>query len=389
MKKSQEMRAKIETLKNECQTFLDEGKTGEAQAKMDEIDDLKERITLQERLEAEEKADLEHSAEGQEQQQRTHDAVREFAAVVRSGFRDALKEGTGADGGYTVPDDISTQVQQYRDTVFDFSRYVTVENVTTKEGARTYQKKATVTGFSALNELAAMSEVTGPQFERITYSIKTYGGFIPVSNQLMEDSDANIVAVLMRWFGRNSAVTRNTLIMNIIKAKTQTTITNLTGLKHILNVTLGQAYKPTSAIYVNDDGLDYLDSLEGSDGRPYLNPDPTAPTSMKLRVGANVVPIITVPNQFMPTASNIAPVIIGDLKEAITLFDRKLLSIDRSETASAGTYNAFAQNCSIFRGIEREDVVKVDNDAFVYGGIDLTAAAANGAGSSGGTGGNS
>lgn len=379
MTKSREMRARLETLKNECQTYLDNGKIGDAKAKMVEIDELTDGITIQERLEAEEKEDLEHSASGKEQKQRTHEAVREFAAAIRSGFKGALKESADADGGYAVPDDVSTQVQEYREAFFDFTKYITVENVNTKSGARTYQKKSTVTGFSALDELASMKEVTGPQFERVTYSIKNYGGFIPVSNLLMEDSDANIVTVLMRWFGRNSAVTRNNLVLNLIKTKEKVDVPNLKKIRKLLNVTLGQTYKPTSAIYVNDDGLNYLDSLEDGNGRPFLNVNPTEPTLMRLRVGATVVPIVTVPNQVMPTTSNKSPIIIGDLKEAITLFDRKLLSIDRSNTASAGTYNAFAQNCSIFRGIEREDVVKVDTDAFIYGEIDLTKVEENGA----------
>ena len=379
MTKSQEMRAKLETLKNECQTYLNDGRIGDAKSKMAEIDALKEGITIQERLEAEEKADLENSASGREHSQRTHDAVREFAAAIRSGFKGALKESTDEDGGYTVPDDISTQVREYREAFFDFTKYITVENVATKSGARTYQKKSDVEGFSALDELASMKEVTGPQFERVTYSIKNYGGFIPVSNLLMEDSDANIVAVLMRWFGRNSAATRNKLVLDILKAKEKVDVPDLKAIRQLLNVTLGQAYKPTSAIYVNDDGLNYLDSLEDGNGRPFLNLDPTAPTLMRLCVGATVAPIITVPNSVMPTSSDKAPIIIGDLKEAITLFDRKLLSVERSNTASAGTYNAFAQNCSIFRGIEREDIVEVDSDAFVYGEIDLTKVQSDGA----------
>lgn len=376
MTKSQEMKAKLETLKNECQTFLNDGKVSDAKAKMAEIDELKDGIVIQERLEAEEKEDLENSTAGKANYQRAKDSVKEFADAFRHGFKNtAMTSGSDPDGGYTIPEDISTQVKQYRDMFFDFSAYVTSENVSTNKGQRTYQKKGTVSGFSALDELGTISELETPKFERIVYSIKNYGGFIPISNLLKSDSDANIVNVIMRWFGRNSAVTRNNLILEIVKAKSQTAIADLKALKKVLNVTLGQIYKPTSTIFVNDDGLNYLDTLEDSNGRPLLNPDPTAPSNLRLRVGANVVPIVTVPNQFLPTAENKAPIIIGDLKEAITLFDRQSLSIMQSDTASAGSYNAFEQNCTLIRGIEREDVVQVDSNAFVYGGIDISAGA--------------
>lgn len=376
MTKSQEMKAKLEVLKNECQTFLNDGKVSDAKTKMAEIDELKDSIAIQERLEAEEKLDIANSATGKEQQKRARDSIKEFADAFRHGFKNSvMTSGSDPDGGYTVPEDISTQVKQYRETFFDFSHYVTTESVSTNKGKRTYQKKSAVTGFAELDELGAISELETPQFERVSYNIKNYGGFIPLSNLLKNDSDANIVAVIMKWFGRNSAVTRNNLILNIVKAKSQTAIADLKGLKKELNVTLGQTYKPTSSIFVNDDGLNYLDTLEDSNGRPLLNPDPTAPSNLRLRVGANVVPIVTVPNQFLPTVENKAPIIIGDLKEAITLFDRQLLSITQSDTASAGSYNAFEQNCTLIRGIEREDVVQVDPDAFVYGGIDISAGA--------------
>ena len=380
MTKSQEMRAKIETLKNECQTYLNEGKTSDAKAKMAEIDDLKERIVLQERLEAEEKADLENSASGKAQTARANDAVREFADALRSGFKDVMTEGTNADGGFTVPDDIRTQVNTFREAFFDMTKFVNVETVTTKSGARTYQQKATVTGFQLVAESGATPALAQPQFLRRTYTIKDYAGFIPVSRQLLSDTDANLVRVIMRWFGRNSAATRNNLIFNLIKTKTQTTIANMNDLRTALNVTLGSVYKPTSKIFVNDDALNYIDGLVDGDDRPFLNPDPTAPAQMRFRVGANVIPIVNVPNAFLPTVSNVAPIIIGDLEEGITLFDREHLTIDRSEVASVGSYNAFEQGGTLFRGIEREDVVQVDGDAFVYGGIDLTQATANGSG---------
>ena len=209
MTKSQEMRAKLSTMKGECQAFLDGGKAAEARAKMDEIREMNDMIDMQEQLEAEEKENFRDSAAGRMQEARQRDAVAEFASAVRSGFRNAMTEGTNADGGYTVPDDISTQVRQYREEFFDMTQYVNVEKVSTKSGARTYQKKKTVTGFQVVGEGTAIPGLTQPEFERITYTIAKYAGIIPVTRELLSDTDANLVRIIMRWFGTTSFSTRS------------------------------------------------------------------------------------------------------------------------------------------------------------------------------------
>ena len=382
MTKSQEMRAKLSTMKGECQAFLDGGKAAEARAKMDEIREMNDMIDMQEELEAEEKENFRDSAAGRMQEARQRDAVAEFADAARNYFKNAMTEGTNKDGGYTVPEDISTQVKNYREEFFDMTQYVNVEKVSTKSGARTYQKKKTVTGFQVVGEGTAIPGLAQPEFERIAFTIAKYAGIIPVTRELLSDSDANIVRIIMRWFGRNSAVTRNNLIFNIIKAKTQVSIGSMNDIRTALNVTLGSVYKPTSKIFLNDDGLNYIDGLVDGQGRPLLNPDPTAPAQLRFRVGTNVIPIVNVPNAFLPTVEGVAPIIIGDLKEGITLFDREQLSMSRSDEASVTGFNAFAQDGTLFRGIERLDVEEVDGDAYVYGGIDLSKATEYGSGHS-------
>ena len=63
------------------------------------------------------------------------------------------------------------------------------------------------------------------------------------------------------------------------------------------------------------------------------------------------------------------PFIIGDLKEGIYYFDRQQMNIAESNVAAIGDLNAFEQDLTIYRAIEREDVEVRDADAFVYGYI--------------------
>ena len=74
----------------------------------------------------------------------------------------------------------------------------------------------------------------------------------------------------------------------------------------------------------------------------------------------------------MPSTSNKVPFIIGDLKEGIIFWDRQLMNIKMSDIASIGTLNAFEEDLSLFRAIERENVTKRDEQAFVLGYIDTT-----------------
>ena len=126
--------------------------------------------------------------------------------------------------------------------------------------------------------------------------------------------------------------------------------------------------------------LVYDINLEDKNGRPLLNPDPTDSNKMQIRAGATVVPLVVLPNDDMPSETNKLPMIIGDLKEGIVLFDRKKINIMTSNTAVVGTdeeqINAFEDDCTIFRGIEREDVEVRDKKAFENCYIDVTAVTA-------------
>lgn len=63
--------------------------------------------------------------------------------------------------------------------------------------------------------------------------------------------------------------------------------------------------------------------------------------------------------------------IIGDLKEAVKFFDRKHLTIVSSNIAQAGELNAFEEDLTLFRAIEREDCKVKDAAAIVNGTITI------------------
>ena len=303
-------------------------------------------------------------------------SVAEFANAARNGFRNAgMAEGTPADGGYTVPEDIQTRINEYRDAKASLISLVDVENVTTNKGQRTFKKRAQQTGFTKVAEGGKIGAGTTPQFERISYEIEKYAGYFPVTNELLADSDANVVSVLAQWIGDESRITRNKMILGVLGTQEKTPIKTLDDIKKALNVTLGQAFKPTSRIVTNDDGLQWLDTLKDADGKYLLQPNPADPMQMRLCAGATTIPVTVVPNSDLPTAETKIPLIIGDLKEAVKFFDRNQMSIMSSNIASIGTLNAYEMDMTLFRAIEREDCVMKDKAAFVYGEVDTASMA--------------
>ena len=385
-KKMRELLAQIEEKTTKAKVYLEDGDTEKANASLDEAQKLKEQYEAEKRLyemTKETNTPSDKELEAQKEQKQEISSEKAFADAARRGFKATMTEGTNADGGYTVPEDIRTRVETYRDSKESLLKYVRVEKVTTDKGARTFKARANQTGFTKVAEAGNIGAGTTPTFERIQYDIDKYAAYYPVTNELLADSDANITNILTEWIGDESRVTANKLILEQIKTNTATEIKNgVDGIKKVLNQTLGSAFKPTSKIFTNDDGLQYLDTLKDSDGDYLLQPNPADPMKMQLCAGASVIPVVVIPNADMPTddttdsgsSKSRIPMIIGDLKEGIVYWDRQMLSLMMSTVASAGSLNAFEQDLTLIRAIEREDVTPRDKKAFVNGYISILTA---------------
>lgn len=315
-------------------------------------------------------------------QAKDNGAVHRFADAARHLFRNAdpaaSSEGVDANGGYIVPQDIQTYINQFKEAEYDLSKLVSSESVNTDAGRRTFQARAQLTGFTQVGEMGKIGQIAGPQFQILEYAIKKYAGFLPVTNELLADTDQNVTNVITKWIAKQDVATRNALILAVLSGFTKIDITGIKDLKKIINVTLGAKFSGNVAIYTNDDGLNFLDSDDAftdKNGRSLITPDLQTPMQMVFAAGAQKVKINAIPNEILPSdttttkGSTIIPVIVGDLKEAVALFDRKKVSISNSNTAVAGNFNAFDQDMTIFRAIDRLDVKARDTQAAVYGHI--------------------
>lgn len=329
---------------------------------MNEVDTLQKEYETLERIERANKSDV---PTDDPKEKKKVDGIKAFADAVRTGFKD-LNEGTAADGGYTVPEDIQTKVNEWKQERFSLATLIAQETVTTLSGRRTYKKRAQHTGFQQVGEGAKIAKVTAPQFEILEYAIKKYAGYMPVTNELLEDSDAAIMNMMVSWLGEEAIATENAQILAKINEKEATAMTTIDDIKKAVNVTLA-AFAGSVRIITNSDGLQYLDTLKDANKRPLLSPDPVKPMEMYVSCGVRRIPMTVIPNNVLPTTETKIPFIVGDLHEYLKQFNRKQLTLMQSNVAAVEGFNAYEQDMTLIRAIMRADWQILDETSIVRG----------------------
>lgn len=385
--KERELRQRLAAKLEEARTLAGDGKLDEARTAKDAAQELRAQIDLLvDMRELDTPSETTPVVEPEKREKQTDNA-----ALYRSAFlkelrnkplnaeeralidtaieevRAGMQGGTDEDGGLIVPKDISTMIHEMKRQFVSLEALVTVEPVSTRSGSRVIETNADITPFAEITELTDLDEMDNPKFKPISYSIKDRGGILPISNTLLQDTDQNLMQYIAKWIAKKSVVTRNQLILALLAAKTKVAIADMDAIKKVLNVTLDPSISLGATILTNQDGFNFLDLLKDGDGRALMQPNPTQPTQ-KLLFGK---PVVVVGNRWLPTTGTTtkkAPIIIGDLKEAIILFDRQQYSIASTNVGG----KSFGRNSTDVRAIQREDVKNFDDDAVVYGELTIT-----------------
>lgn len=267
--------------------------------------------------------------------------------------------------GLTIPSDVRTTINALVRQFDSLQEYVNVENVTTSNGSRVYEKWSEITPLTALDEEnGAIADNDDPKLTLIKYLIKRYAGISTVTNTLLKDTAENILTWLSGWIAKKVVVTRNVKILAAIdgiKAAQKKDVTDVDGIKDILNVQLDPAIEATSMFITNQDGYNALDKVKASDGSYLLQKDVTSATGYTF-LGK---PIKKISTRFLPnkgtTAAPKFPLYIGDLKQTVTLYDREQMSLLTTNIGGG----AFETDTTKVRVIDRFDVQLVDEEALV------------------------
>lgn len=266
-------------------------------------------------------------------------------------------EGAGH-AGLTIPKDIQTTIHTLVRQYDSLQEYVNVEHVSTSEGSRVYEKWADITALSAIDtEGAKIGDNTDPQLTTVKYLIKRYAGITTVTNSLLKDTAENIIAWLSSWIAKKVVVTRNTKIIEAIgKLPKNPTLTKWDDIID-LEAKVDPAIKPTSMFLTNTSGFTALKKVKNAMGDYLMERDVKSPTGYSI----DGFPVKEVADRWLPDKSTAHPLYFGDLKQAVTLFDRENMSL-LATNIGAG---AFETDTTKIRVIDRFDVQTVDGEAFV------------------------
>lgn len=260
--------------------------------------------------------------------------------------------------GLTIPQDIQTTIHTLVRQYDSLQEYVNVEHVSTSKGSRVYEKWSDITALAEIDdEDGSIGANTDPQLTTVKYLIKRYAGITTVTNSLLKDTAENIIAWLSSWIAKKVVVTRNTKIIAAIDTlPTKPTLAKWDDIID-LEAKVDPAIKPTSIFLTNTSGFTALKKVKDAMGNYLMERDVKSPTGYSI----DGFPVKEVADRWLPNKSTARPLYFGDLKQAVTLFDRENMSL-LATNIGAG---AFETDTTKIRVIDRFDVAKVDAEAFV------------------------
>lgn len=399
---TKEMRAllqQLEAAKAEARALLAEDKVTEAEKKMEEVRALQKKIDLQKEIEAMEdfvdddaqqitaSTDKDLNEEykrvflkGLRRQRITAEdrsIIREYNKSIRGAV---MHEGTDpanpapGDVGLIVPQDIQTRINEIMRQLNDLSQYIRVETVNTLSGSRVLEADNVMTPFQVVAEYEQIQEMANPKFTPVTYQLVKRAGYLPLTSELLADTDQNIIQYVSNWIARKVVVTKNTLITGLLQGLQPVQLANFDAIKKVLNVDLDPAISLNSVIITNQDGYHWLDTQKDQDGRYLLTDDITQP-GRKLFKGR---PVVVVPNRYLPTIQgtpdaqgtptpDLAPIFIGNGEQFAVLFTRGVYEL--ASTTEGG--DAWRKDTTELRVITRDDLKMWDAAAMVYGQLQI------------------
>lgn len=219
-----------------------------------------------------------------------------------------------------IPVDRITKPEKQPETVVDLRQHVGRVPVTTGTGSYPILR-ANKNKMISVAELAKNPALANPEFTKVNYEIATYRGYIPVSQEALDDSDIDLGGLVAEHIQRQSLNTSNAAIAAKLQTATAKTVTTIDDLKDIVNVAIDPAYNVkfiASQSFFNE-----LDKMKDNDGRYLLQQDVTVASGYKL-LGREVV--VMADDVIGKTAGD-KVAFVGDPSLFAKFFDRQQASV--------------------------------------------------------------
>lgn len=240
---------------------------------------------------------------------------------------------------------VTTPIREVNTTV-DLKQFTTIHPAQKGSGKYPILKKAT-SKMASVAELEKNPKLAKPEFEQVDWTVETYRGAIPVSQESVDDADVDLVSIVAEAAAQIKVNTTNAAIAEVLKTFTPKAVKNLDEIKGILNVDFDPAYDV--AFVVSQSFYQFLDSLKDQNGR-YLLQDSITAASGKVLLGK---PVFVLSDTVLGNAGE-AKAFVGDFKRAVLFADRQDLGLRWADNEIYGQY---------LQAVLRFDAVKADEKA--------------------------
>ena len=276
------------------------------------------------------------------------DAIAKFIRTGQTRDIEGLKT-TDSGSAALIPTEVLKPhfLEKTRNPLLDL-----VQRVKVNSGSGKYPViKKTDSKMASTDELKANPELGKPSISEIDYSIKTYRGHIPVSQEMIDDADYDIMSIVEDEVFNQGENTELSLVATILKSATQADAAGFDGIKDIYNKKLKSIYK--ASIVVTQSMFAALDKVKDKNGRYMLQTDVASPTGYSFG-GKTIYPV----DDTVFGSEGDMKFFIGDVSEFVKLFDRSQVSVKWVNN------DIYGQLLGLFI---RLDVKKVDAAAGFFG----------------------
>lgn len=326
-----------------------------AKARRDAINDQIKALEAENTAEPKKQAEDDKKKEGTDLSKKpidaTKKAINDYIHSHGKVIDAAAGHVTSAEAGVLIPEEIVYDPTAEVNSVVDLSTLVTKTPVSTPKGTYPILKRAT-DRFSSVAELAENPTLAEPEFEQVDWSVQTYRGAIPLSEEAIADSKTDLTALVGQSINEKSVNTYNAMIAPVLQsftAKATTTDTLVDSLKHILNVDLDPAY--SRSLVVTQSLFNTLDTLKDKNGRYLLHDASDSITDGTAKGSLLGVPVYVVGDTLLGSAAGDQKAFVGDLKRGVLFADRQQVTLEWEDSKIYGRYLGAA-----FRfGVEKAD----------------------------------
>ncbi|EGT4186041.1 TPA: phage major capsid protein [Clostridioides difficile] len=361
-KELRELLEKINNKKVEARKLIEDDKLDEGKVIKNEIAILRDKFNVLKDLYEEEMGEIENMTDISRSKVDEKESIVAFNKAVLgkslTETQSALVEKVEEDGGYLVPKEQRTQIEELKRQLIPLKQYCNVVPVATLSGSMPLEVDANdeLINFDEMEEIN-QSDI---KFGQVKWLLNDYGDIIPISNSLLQDEKANLTNYVGARFSKKAVRTENKKILEVLSKSKKVEGEDYKTIQTALNKELDPSISANAIIITNQDGYDYLDSLTDSNNRPLMSDSLTVEGAKTFK--GKIVVVLS--NQHFSSTASKLTFYVGDLSSAVAFFDRQVYEMAVSKEAG------FTKNATFMRVIERFDVQSIDNKAMVN--VELT-----------------